>query len=75
MLASLMGFVSGFLAKLLAQIVSDWRKDAALREAGAAEANLQTAQETIDAQKRMAEANARPRSADIAAGRLSDGSA
>ena len=75
MLTTLMGFVSGFLAKLLAQLVTDWRKDAALREAGASEANLKTAQETINAQKRMAEANARPRSADIAAGRLSDGSA
>ena len=75
MLTTLMGFVSGFLAKLLAQIVSDWRKDAALREAGAAEANLKTAQETINAQTRMAAANARPHDRDVALGRMSDGSA
>ena len=75
MLATLMGFVSGFLAKLLAQVISDWRKDQALKEAGASEANLKTAQESIDAARRMAEANARPRDRNTAADRLSDGSA
>lgn len=53
MLSALLSFLSGLAAKVLRDLVADWRRDQALKDAGAAEAALDTLrsiQEIADAQ-------------------------
>lgn len=52
--STILGLAGKFFVDLLAKLVTDWRRDEALKEAGAAEADAKASKAAAEAERRAA---------------------